>query len=72
MYVLIVSQSSGGQYHFCYILSPDRTKRYSAYVVGWLSILAWWVVTYVSYLDLSGVASDRMAVVREYLSLRFA
>ncbi|GKZ17763.1 hypothetical protein AbraIFM66951_010831 [Aspergillus brasiliensis] len=37
--------SSGGQYHFCYILSPDRTKRYSAYVVGWLSILAWWVVT---------------------------
>ncbi|KAI3010417.1 hypothetical protein CBS147346_1630 [Aspergillus niger] len=40
--------SSGGQYHFCYILSPDRTKRYSAFVVGWLSILAWWVVTYVS------------------------
>ncbi|GJP90889.1 choline transporter [Aspergillus niger] len=37
--------SSGGQYHFCYILSPDRTKRYSAFVVGWLSILAWWVVT---------------------------
>ncbi|PYI01459.1 choline transporter, partial [Aspergillus sclerotiicarbonarius CBS 121057] len=37
--------SSGGQYHFCYILSPKRTKRYSAYVVGWLSVLAWWIVT---------------------------
>ncbi|EYE90145.1 uncharacterized protein EURHEDRAFT_429636, partial [Aspergillus ruber CBS 135680] len=30
--------SSGGQYHFCYILSPDNTKRYSAYIVGWLSV----------------------------------
>ncbi|GKZ61558.1 hypothetical protein AnigIFM49718_008277 [Aspergillus niger] len=39
--------SSGGQYHFCYILSPDCTKRYSAYVVGWLSMLGWWVATYV-------------------------
>ncbi|GLA15484.1 hypothetical protein AnigIFM62618_002025 [Aspergillus niger] len=37
--------SSGGQYHFCYILSPDCTKRYSAYVVGWLSMLGWWVAT---------------------------
>ncbi|KAL4889819.1 amino acid/polyamine transporter I [Aspergillus ambiguus] len=37
--------SSGGQYHFCYILSPDRTRRYFAYTVGWLSVLAWWVAT---------------------------
>ncbi|KAK4870736.1 hypothetical protein LT330_005084 [Penicillium expansum] len=37
--------SSGGQYHFCYILSPPRTKKYSAYIVGWLSIFAWWIVT---------------------------
>ncbi|KAB8262170.1 choline transporter [Aspergillus pseudonomiae] len=37
--------SSGGQYHFCYILSPERTRRYSAYIVGWLSVLAWWIVT---------------------------
>ncbi|GAQ33308.1 choline transporter [Aspergillus tubingensis] len=37
--------SSGGQYHFCYILSSDNTKRYSAYMVGWLSVLAWWIVT---------------------------
>ncbi|GKZ30982.1 hypothetical protein AbraIFM66950_010807 [Aspergillus brasiliensis] len=37
--------SSGGQYHFCYLLSPDRTKHYSAYVVGWLSMLGWWVAT---------------------------
>ncbi|KAK1145542.1 hypothetical protein N8T08_004100 [Aspergillus melleus] len=37
--------SSGGQYHFCYILSPERSKKYTAYVVGWLSVLAWWIVT---------------------------
>ncbi|KAJ5107336.1 hypothetical protein N7456_004011 [Penicillium angulare] len=37
--------SSGGQYHFCYILSPAKTRNYSAYVVGWISMLAWWIVT---------------------------
>ncbi|KAJ0422828.1 choline transporter [Aspergillus carlsbadensis] len=37
--------SSGGQYHFCYILSPAHSKKYSAYVVGWISMLAWWTVT---------------------------
>ncbi|KAJ5279721.1 hypothetical protein N7478_005093 [Penicillium angulare] len=37
--------SSGGQYHFCYILSPAKARNYSAYVVGWISMLAWWIVT---------------------------
>ncbi|KAL4886414.1 choline transporter [Aspergillus karnatakaensis] len=37
--------SSGGQYHYCYILSPKYTRRYSAYIVGWLSILSWWIAT---------------------------
>ncbi|EXJ78191.1 hypothetical protein A1O3_09352 [Capronia epimyces CBS 606.96] len=37
--------SSGGQYHFCYILAPPKTKRFAAYVIGWMSILAWWIVT---------------------------
>ncbi|GAP85727.1 putative choline transporter [Rosellinia necatrix] len=37
--------STGGQYHFCYILSADKTKRFSAYVIGWMSMLAWWIVT---------------------------
>ncbi|KAI1746649.1 amino acid/polyamine transporter I [Xylaria castorea] len=37
--------STGGQYHFCYILSPNKTKRFAAYVIGWISILAWWIVT---------------------------
>ncbi|KAI0184920.1 amino acid/polyamine transporter I [Xylaria flabelliformis] len=37
--------STGGQYHFCYILSPDKTKRFAAYVIGWMSMLAWWIVT---------------------------
>lgn len=37
--------SSGGQYHFCYILAPEKHKRFTAFVVGWMSILAWWIVT---------------------------
>ncbi|PYH45738.1 amino acid transporter [Aspergillus saccharolyticus JOP 1030-1] len=37
--------SSGGQYHFCYILSSKKTRRYNAYIVGWLSVLAWWMAT---------------------------
>ncbi|KAF2798207.1 amino acid transporter [Melanomma pulvis-pyrius CBS 109.77] len=37
--------SSGGQYHFCYILAPPRTRRFAAYVIGWMSVLAWWIVT---------------------------
>ncbi|RKL23004.1 hypothetical protein BFJ68_g1208 [Fusarium oxysporum] len=37
--------STGGQYHFCYILSSDKHKRFSAYTIGWMSTLAWWIVT---------------------------
>ncbi|KAI0449477.1 amino acid/polyamine transporter I [Xylaria acuta] len=37
--------STGGQYHFCYILSPGKTRRFAAYVIGWMSMLAWWIVT---------------------------
>ncbi|KAJ4180743.1 hypothetical protein NW767_014317 [Fusarium falciforme] len=37
--------STGGQYHFCYILSPEKTKRFTAFTIGWMSTLAWWVVT---------------------------
>ncbi|EHA22563.1 hypothetical protein ASPNIDRAFT_174113, partial [Aspergillus niger ATCC 1015] len=61
--------SSGGQYHFCYILSPDRTKRYSAFVVGWLSILAWWVVTYVSlpsFEPVRGTATHTLQLLRPF------
>ncbi|PWY89149.1 choline transporter [Aspergillus heteromorphus CBS 117.55] len=37
--------SSGGQYHFCYMLSPKKSRRFSAFVVGCMSVLAWWIVT---------------------------
>ncbi|KAF4470382.1 choline transporter [Fusarium albosuccineum] len=37
--------STGGQYHFCYILSPEKSKRFTAYIIGWMSTLAWWIVT---------------------------
>ncbi|RAL04575.1 choline transporter [Aspergillus ibericus CBS 121593] len=37
--------SSGGQYHFCYMLSPAKSRRFAAFVVGCMSVLAWWIVT---------------------------
>ncbi|KAI4235165.1 MAG: hypothetical protein LQ349_003345 [Xanthoria aureola] len=37
--------SAGGQYHFTYILAPTKHKRFAAFVVGWMTLLGWWVVT---------------------------
>ncbi|KAA6414172.1 MAG: choline transporter [Lasallia pustulata] len=37
--------SSGGQYHFVFILAPRRHKQFAAFVVGWMTLLGWWIVT---------------------------
>ncbi|KAL4939267.1 hypothetical protein BDV06DRAFT_225179 [Aspergillus oleicola] len=37
--------SSGGQYHFCFLLAPQKTRRFAAYIIGWMSVVAWWIVT---------------------------
>ncbi|KAL4952139.1 amino acid/polyamine transporter I [Aspergillus filifer] len=37
--------SSGGQYHFCFLLAPRQTRRFAAYIIGWMSVVAWWIVT---------------------------
>ncbi|KAF9881544.1 amino acid permease [Colletotrichum karsti] len=37
--------SSGGQYHFTFILAPKKHKRFAAFSVGLLSITGWWVIT---------------------------
>ncbi|KAJ5958512.1 uncharacterized protein N7479_005662 [Penicillium vulpinum] len=37
--------SSGGQYHFVYIIAPPKHKRFAASMTGWMSILGWWMVT---------------------------
>ena len=33
--------SSGGQYHFVYLLAPKGSRRFTAFTVGWMNILAW-------------------------------
>ena len=33
--------SSGGQYHFVYLLAPEGSRRFAAFTVGWMNILAW-------------------------------
>ncbi|KAL9059283.1 MAG: hypothetical protein Q9206_001559 [Seirophora lacunosa] len=37
--------SAGGQYHFTFILAPGPHKRFAAFVVGWMTLLGWWIVT---------------------------
>ncbi|KAL2681434.1 hypothetical protein Neosp_009045 [[Neocosmospora] mangrovei] len=37
--------SSGGQYHFVYLVAPPKTRRFGAFVTGWMSILGWWIGT---------------------------
>ncbi|KAH7483045.1 hypothetical protein FOMA001_g7432 [Fusarium oxysporum f. sp. matthiolae] len=37
--------SSGGQYHFTYIIASPKTRNFGAYVTGSINILAWWITT---------------------------
>ncbi|GKZ32101.1 hypothetical protein AbraIFM66950_001240 [Aspergillus brasiliensis] len=37
--------SSGGQYHYTYIIAPERFKRFAAYIVGMINVIAWWINT---------------------------
>ncbi|KAH6892612.1 amino acid/polyamine transporter I, partial [Thelonectria olida] len=37
--------SSGGQYHFVYIVAPQKTRNFAAYVTGAINIIAWWICT---------------------------
>ena len=32
---------AGGQYYWVFMLAPERYKKFSSYVVGWLTSLAW-------------------------------
>ena len=35
--------SSGGQYHFVFILAPKESRKFAAFAVGWMNILGWFV-----------------------------
>lgn len=37
--------SSGGQYHFAFMVSSDKTRAMAAFMTGWLSVLAWCLTT---------------------------
>ncbi|KAF5641399.1 choline transporter [Fusarium sp. NRRL 52700] len=52
--------SAGGQYHFMYILAPEKYKRFSAFIIGWMSVLAWWFATCAG-LSLVAVSSTGLA-----------
>jgi amino acid transporter len=32
---------AGGQYYWVYMLAPTRWKKFSSYIIGWLTALAW-------------------------------
>ncbi|KAH6679235.1 hypothetical protein B0J14DRAFT_293566 [Halenospora varia] len=52
--------SSGGQYHFVWILAPEKTRRFAAFFVGWFSIVGWWIIT-ASGVSLAAVSIFGMA-----------
>ena len=33
--------SSGGQYHFVFILAPKGSQKFTAFITGWMNILGW-------------------------------
>ena len=33
--------SSGGQYHFVFILAPKESRKFAAFTIGWMNILGW-------------------------------
>lgn len=37
--------STGGQYHFAFMVSPPKSRAFIAFVMGWLSVLAWVLTT---------------------------
>ena len=37
--------SSGGQYHFAFMVSSVKTRAFAAFITGWLSTLAWCLTT---------------------------
>lgn len=43
-----------------YILAPEKYKRLSAFVVGWMSVLAWWIAT-TSGLSLVAISATGLA-----------
>ncbi|OQV06268.1 hypothetical protein CLAIMM_10863 [Cladophialophora immunda] len=53
--------SSGGQYHFVWVLATGSTRRFGAYVIGWMTILGWWIIacsgTALSAVSIMGLAN---------------
>ncbi|KAF2662263.1 amino acid transporter [Lophiostoma macrostomum CBS 122681] len=75
--------STGGQYHYVYLVAPRRFRQPLAFFTGWFSVLGWWIVTCSGHLlvavSISGLAqfyhttyvSERWHVYLLYLATAF-
>ncbi|KAK4935467.1 hypothetical protein LTR10_023483 [Elasticomyces elasticus] len=36
--------TSGGQYHFSFMVTPPRFRAAVSYTIGWVSVFAWWML----------------------------
>lgn len=52
-----LSLSKTGQYHFTYILAPEKHKNIAAFSVGTLSVIGWWVIT------CSGISNNVQSII---------
>lgn len=39
--MLVAESGRKGQYHFVFILAPKKGKKFAAFVIGWMNLLAW-------------------------------
>ena len=43
--ILFSANRNQGQYHFTYILAPEKHRNFAAFAVGTLNVVGWWIVT---------------------------
>ncbi|EED16412.1 amino acid transporter, putative [Talaromyces stipitatus ATCC 10500] len=49
-----MAPTTGGQYHWCSMLAPKSTSKFSSYVTGWLTVVGW-QASYAATCYISGV-----------------
>ncbi|CUM68461.1 uncharacterized protein PRCAT00006186001 [Priceomyces carsonii] len=35
--------TSGGQYHYVYLMAPKKTRRFASFITGWMSSIGWMI-----------------------------
>lgn len=61
--------TSGGQYHFAFVLATENTRAATAFVTGWLSVIGWILCTAASAIYAGSLLRLSGAALRNHSSL---